>query len=63
MKMIANDGSTMVFVDGEKRVVIERNGYNNSKTAKYNVWMKTGTDKGRVIATRCNLDKALEYTK
>lgn len=57
------DGLTIVFEENEKRVVITRNEYNNSRTPHYNVFIKNGSEKGKTVATRCTLEKALSFAK
>lgn len=63
MKKTFDDNVTMVFEDEGKRVVITRNEYNNSKFFHYSVFVKEGNKKGKTVATRCNFETAMSFTK
>lgn len=63
MKKVYEDNITIAFEESGKRVVITRNEYNNSRTFHYSVFIKNGNEKGKTVATRCTLEKALTFTK
>lgn len=63
MRKTFEDDITMVFEGDGKRVVITRNEYNNSKFLHYSVFVKEGIKKGKTVATRCNLETAMSFTK